>query len=85
MPAIEIKKGIGKEIWDRYFKFCFVKNYWERIILAYYWDMEFKEKYESLAQFIARSTPNLNVNIYTIDRQIPVNYIGKYESLIEDL
>lgn len=35
MPASEIKKLIGQDIWDNYFKFCVVRNPFEKCISAF--------------------------------------------------
>src|SRR5690242_16177876 len=31
MAAVEIKKWIGSEIWDHYFKFCVIRNPFDKI------------------------------------------------------
>ncbi|MEM9412350.1 MAG: sulfotransferase family 2 domain-containing protein [Planctomycetota bacterium] len=35
MPAISIRKELGVDIWDKYFKFCVVRNPYEKCISAY--------------------------------------------------
>lgn len=32
MPARQIKKLVGSQIWDQYFKFCVIRNPWDKII-----------------------------------------------------
>ena len=85
ITAKEIKKIIGKEVWNNYFKFCFVRNPWDRAVSRYYWNQEKTGKLESLNESLTNNNPNSNFYIYTIDGEIAVNYVGKYETLKEDL
>ena len=36
MPAEAIKARIGHEIWDSYFKFCVVRNPFEKLVSAFH-------------------------------------------------
>lgn len=38
MPAGEIKKQIGDDIWNDYFKFCVVRNPYEKLVSAYHFN-----------------------------------------------
>jgi hypothetical protein len=85
-------KIAGKDNWKRYFKFCFVRNPFDRIISQYYWATKnWEQKYKT-------PTPAFNDWIYTIPKSkistwsrytihnhIAVNFIGRYESLGADL
>lgn len=35
MPARDIKRLVGNRVWERYFKFCTVRNPWEKAISAF--------------------------------------------------
>lgn len=35
MPASRIKELVGEEVWNSYFKFCIVRNPWEKVISAF--------------------------------------------------
>jgi len=37
ISAKEIREKIGENIWKSYFKFCFERNPFERVISLYYW------------------------------------------------
>lgn len=83
--AKEIRKIVGKKVWNNYFKFCFVRNPWDRAISRYYWNQEKTGKSEKIKESLTKNDPNSNFPIYTIDGEIAVDYVGKYETLMDDL
>ncbi len=85
MPARKVKAKIGSEKWNEYFKFCFVRNPWDRAISNYLW-LESQGIVATLDESLKEGKGlAFNPYIYTIDKQIAVDYVGKYETLIEDL
>lgn len=36
MPAAEIRRGVGEEVWAAYFKFCVVRNPFDRVVSAFH-------------------------------------------------
>ncbi|PXA03114.1 hypothetical protein DDZ13_13685 [Coraliomargarita sinensis] len=36
MPAAEVKQHVGDEIWNSYYKFCSIRNPWDKCISAYF-------------------------------------------------
>lgn len=85
MPAREVKQKVGSEIWNNYFKFCFVRNPWDRAISNYYF-LKGLGQVETLEEALQPGKGiNNNSWIYTINNEIAVDYIGKYETLLDDL
>jgi hypothetical protein len=37
MPALRVKELVGEEIWNTYYKFCFERNPWEKVVSYYNW------------------------------------------------
>jgi len=37
MPANRVRELIGREVWDGYYKFCFERNPWEKVVSYYNW------------------------------------------------
>ncbi|SDI12896.1 sulfotransferase family 2 domain-containing protein [Alteribacillus bidgolensis] len=86
ISANEIKALIGEEIWNSYYKFCFDRNPWDKVISLYYFNVKDLKK-ESFDEFLERGKYKgaYNFPIYTTNNYPVVNYIGKYERLQNDL
>jgi hypothetical protein len=44
MPASRVRELIGEEIWNSYYKFCFERNPWEKVVSYYNWKKHGQEK-----------------------------------------
>ena len=80
-----------KDEWNDFFKFCVVRNPWDRIKSFYKW---FDYKYLSFEEFVEKLSLDINFkekfkgldasNYYKIDGKICVNFIIKFEDLYDD-
>ena len=88
--ATEIKKYFNYE-WNNFFKFCVVRNPWERIESFYKW---FDQKEIGFERFVKKLYSDSNFrdtfkgldsrNYYEINGKLCVDYIIKYENLNQD-
>jgi hypothetical protein len=90
--AIQVRKLVGKDVWDHYFKFCFVRNPFDRAISLYYWTSKnWQNKYQNTLPEIndyILSLPETTLSTwkrYTIGNKVAMDLIGRYEKLDEDL
>jgi hypothetical protein len=86
--AEKIIRYIGKDMWDSYYKFCVVRNPWDRMISLYFWCNK-NEPRPDISEFLKSDRPKIlqhdGINIYTIDDKVVVDKLCFYEKLDEDL
>lgn len=88
------------ELWEKAFKFAFVRNPWTQAVSSYKWFTRMlpAEKQISFPEYLyrledenrpdpegVRPVVTNNWDIYTINDQIAVDYIGRFEHLQQDL
>ncbi len=74
-----------RDIWKNYFKFCFERNPFDKAISRYYWSTSAPRP--AIDDFLETAPPLLlsNWNTYTVDDELAVDFIGRYENLVEEL
>jgi hypothetical protein len=84
MPAVEIRDKIGHSIWQKYFKFCVVRNPFDKLVSGFFFNNEIKEGedlIESFRNWIKGGGIVLDRDKYLINREICIDYFIRYENL----
>jgi len=86
--ARELITLLPPEIWKSYYKFCVERNPWERCVSMYYWYHR-TEPRPSFSAFLESDIPLKLLargrDLYTIDGEVVVDRICRYEDLEADL
>ena len=87
IPAWRIKAYVGDDIWNDYYKFTFERNPWDKQVSWYFYKTKTKAQRPSFESFMAdrKKASVENYSLYTTDGEIAVDFLGRYETLGEDL
>lgn len=84
----EVRDLVGKDVWDGYYKFCFERNPYDRVISHYYWCNR-SEPRPPLSSFIhsprALTLKRRGYEVYTLGGQVAVDRICRFEAIAEEL
>lgn len=80
--AAFIMRHIDCDVWNSYFKFCFERNPWDKVVSRYHWKFK-TEPRPTLSEYI-RTAPTLTyggADLYRCDSEIVVDRVFQFENL----
>jgi hypothetical protein len=86
IAARNIRKRLGRRRWNSYYKFCFERNPWEKVVSEYFWRAGNSHQDGDLRDFVMRGDFPSDFDKYSVDgRTIGVDFVGQHERLTDDL
>lgn len=94
MPAYKIKEIIGSKTWDEYYKFCVVRNPYEKVLSAFFHFFIYNnniiksetELIHLFREWIKSGKGTLNdKHMFTIDGKLCMDFFIRHESMLEDI
>lgn len=88
--AIEIKKELGEDKFNRYFKFCVIRNPWDKVVSHYFWMSGwaklYNQPYPTFKEFVKKyNNEAYNWSIHTLFNKPICNFFIRFENLKEDI
>ena len=96
-PKAQAIRDFDPEAWRSFYKFCFVRNPFDRLVSDYTWRRKLKDRQDvTFSDFLTMLTDPAHDNpliprnaytwpMYTIDDRVAVDRVGRYENLYADL
>jgi len=91
MSASQIKAKLSDDVWNEYLKFTVVRNPYDKLVSAFHHfglsdkNLAKQEKILLFRNWLKSGGRAIDRNVYTIDNEIVVDEVIKFESLLEGL
>lgn len=81
MPATDIRRLVGAEVWDGYRKVSIERNPWDKALSLYFWRTHGMDDPPPLLDYLRSVEPGSlsNFDVYGIDGVVAVDYVARYE------
>jgi hypothetical protein len=95
MPASEVRTKLGREIFDAYYKFCTIRNPFDKLVSSFWWDTRkgvdfssepFNRIRHRFSGFVLQRFGEFNDRtIFMIDNRSVIDEFIRYEHLASDV
>lgn len=86
MPALQVRTRVGADRWERLYRFCFERNPWDKAISFYFWRTKRRANPPPFEAWALRPGNLVSErDLYMIDGELAVDFVGRYEQLADDL
>jgi len=93
MPAVDIRNKVGQKSWDNYFKFCVIRNPFDRLVSMFFFRKEkglidikgFVDPIEGFKEWITKGVPVPDREQYEVEGNVCIDYFIRYENIEEGI
>ena len=86
IPAKYVKATVPEDVWKTYHKVSIERNPWDREVSRYFSKYSRRtQQMPSFGDYLRRASPSKNFSIYSIDGDVVVDRLMRFESLQNDL
>lgn len=88
MPASRIWELVGDRVWNTYFKFCVIRNPFDKMVSAFHFAHRSEDTRDPICAFrawVARGEGVYDRDQYTLKGQLALDDYVRYENLHDDL
>ena len=84
MPASLIRERLGVKKWNSYYKFCFERDPWEKVV-SYFHFREDRAPDQSFRDYVLHGKLPTDFDRYALRDRIAVDFVGQHANLEADL
>ncbi|MEM1141221.1 MAG: sulfotransferase family 2 domain-containing protein [Pseudomonadota bacterium] len=84
MPATRVRELVGDDVWRSYYKFCFERNPWDKVVSYYLWKKEGQGKHQpEFERYVTTKSHRLPVDsrLYFDDDRMLVDQVFEFREL----
>lgn len=84
LPATDVRWRLGRQTWDRYYKFSVERNPWDKAVSDYFWRRRNFPREISFDEWLPRAYPRSRLSFLTIGGKLAMDRVMRYENLAQD-
>jgi len=84
MPALLIRDRLGVKKWNSYYKFCFERDPWEKVVSSFHYRASHGSD-DSFRDFVLGGALPTDFDRYALRDRIAVDFVGQHATLEQDL
>ena len=85
IDAERIRARVGGRAWNSYFKFCFERDPWDKVVSEYFYATKNVDPKPTFAEFVLTYDLPADFDRYSLDGVVAMDFVGRFEQLGSDV